>query len=312
MRQWLEVIIEETPGTTPTATADNSILIDLEENDSDIDATPQISTIKSALPKRGVTNRITFSSKDNVAGSLQTALYHEHADFWDATIFEPQLSASPYFIPYIPTVTINRAWLDSTFAARFEQYQGCALGGFTLTGSNQSDVMRMDIPVMGGKLNLAATLTPPECSDFPGELYLWSMLDLKLNNVSVKSIINSLSFSCQMAIEARWHANRHPDAYQYSGWNPTFNANVDMNAHTFRSKYMDIRTSFTAAKYATNNNLELTYAADKKIKWDFYNTIFSQVKPNRPASGAHTHDLVWYPNYDCTNLDLTCTVTNPA
>lgn len=312
MRQWLEIIIEETPGTTPTATDDNSILIDLEENDIDIDVEPQLVTIRSALPGRGVTDRLTFSDQDGISGTLQTALYHEHADFWNSTVFEPQLSPAPYEIPYIPTVTINRAWLDNGFTPRFEQYQGCALGGFTLAGSNQSRVMRLSIPVMGGKLNLGATLTPPACSDFPVELYRWTSMDLKLNNVSLKPIINSLSFACPMTIEPRSHANRFPDSYQYFGWRPAFTANTDMDAHTYRSKFLDIRTSFSAAKYATNNYLELAYAADKKIKWDFFDSVFKSVKPNRPAAGAHTHDLVWSPHYNCTNRDLTCTITNPA
>ena len=74
----------------------------------------------------------------------------------------------------------------------------------------------------------------------------------------------------------------------------------------------DIRTAFADAIYATNNSFVMTYAADKKVTFNFFNAMFSALNPQRPPGAPHTQNATITPFYDCTNLDLTCTITNPA
>lgn len=314
MRQWLQIIKETVPGTTPAATGTNSIWLDMEENDPAINLVPTMFTIKSALPKRGVTARITGSSQDTANGSIQTALYHEQAQFWKDVVFEPTLGASPYFVPSLPTVTINRGWLDNSGNVRYEQYKRCSFTSFSLSGSNQGSAapIRLSLNLIGGEYNGGATIAPPSCSAFPTSVYLWSMADFKLNNVSLKSVVLSLSVQATHGVTPVYHMNRYPDRYTYTGWTPSVTVAMDMDSHTYRTKYLDIRTAFASATYATNNNVELTYAADKKVKFDLYNAMFSELNPQRPPGGDHSQNGTIVPYYDCTNLDMTCTITNPA
>ena len=314
MRQWLQIIKEATPGTTPTATGANSIWLDMEENDPGINLVPTMFTIRSALPRRGVTSRLTGSSQDAINGSISTALYHEQANFWKDTVLEPTQGAPPYYVPSLPTVTINRGWLDNGGTVRYEQYKRCTFSGFTLSGSNQgsSAPIRLSVNILGGEYNGGATIAPPACSVFPTLVYLWSMADLKINNVSLKPVVLSLSVQATHAVTPVYHMNRFPDRYSYTGWSPSVTVAMDMDSHAYRTKYLDIRTAFASAIYATNNNIELTYAADRKVRFDLYNAMFSELSPQRPPGGDHTQNGTVVPYYDCTNLDMICTITNPV
>ena len=314
MRQWLQLIKEDTPGTTPTADANNSIWIDMEETDPAINLVPTMFQIRSALPKRGVTNRIAGSSQDSINGSIATALYHEQANFWKSTVFEPVLGASPLYLPSLPTVTINRGWVDDGGTARYEQYKRCLFSGFTLNGSNEGTgaPIRLSVNIIGGEFNGSATISPPACTVFPTELYLWSMCDFELNNTSIKSYVRSLSLSVTHNVTPRYHMNRFPDSYGYHGWSPSFSVGMDMFSHDYRTQYLDIRTAFADAIYASNNSFVLTYAVDKVVTFDFYNAMFSALDPQRPPGSDHTQSATIVPFFDCTNLDLTCTITNPA
>jgi len=312
MRQWMQIIKETAIGTTPVASGLNSIWIDMEESDPSINLTPSMYQIRSALPKRGVTNRLTGSGTDNISGSFNVGLYHEQVAFWKDAVFEPSLVSTVY--PFLPTYTINRAWVDDGYVARVEQYKRCLFSACTITGSNADggDPIRMDLTVIGGEYNSGATLTAPACSVFPTELYLWTGTDYELNDVSLKQYIRSLSLTITHSVAPVRHMNRYPDRYGYYGWNPAFAVEMDMFSHAYRTKYLDIRTSFASAIYATNNMLEFTYAADKKLTFNFFNAMFNQLDPQRPPGGDHTHSAGVIPYYDCTNLDMTCTVTNPA
>lgn len=314
MRQWLQIIRESTIGTTPVADANNSIWVDIEETDPAVNLTPVMFNIRTALPRRGVTNRISGSAQDAISGTITTALYHEHANFWESTVFEPTVGASPLFLPSLPTVTINRGWADDGGTVRYEQYKRCIFSGFTLTGSNEGTgaPIRLSVNVIGGEYNGSATISPPACSAFPTRLYLWSGVDFKLDNVSLKNYIRSISMSVTHAVSPRMHANRYPDSYGYFGWSPSIQVGMDMFSHAYRTQFLDIRTAFADAIYATNNKLELTYDADEKVTFDFYNAMFSALDPQRPPGGDHTQNATIVPFYDCSNYDMTCTITNPA
>jgi hypothetical protein len=313
MRQWLQLIKEATVGTTPTADSTNSIWIDLETSDPAINLVPSMFTIRSALPHRGVTNRLAGSSQDAISGSIETALYHEQANFWHDTVFEPTVSGT-YNVTSLPTVTINRGWLDETETVRYEQYKRCILTGFSINGSNSASgaPVRLSVNVLGGEYNGSATIAPPGCSDFPVKLYLWSMTDLVLNDVSIKSYLSSLTIAATHTVTPKIHANRYPDSYRHGGWEPSVTAGMDMFSHAYRTKHLAIRTAFADAIYATDNYVEFTYDADEKIKFDLYNAMFSALTPNRTPGQPHTQAATIVPYFDCTNKDMTCTITNPA
>jgi len=312
MRQWMQIIKETDILTTPTASDSNSIWIDLEESDPSINLTPSMYQIRSALPKRGVTTRLSGSAQDAIAGSFSVALYHEQANFWHDAVFEPTLVSTIY--PTLPTYTINRAWVDDGFISRVEQYRRCVFSACTITGSNAagSDPIRLNLTVLGGEFVSGVTLTAPACTVFPDELYLWTGTDIKINNTSIKSYVRGFTHTITHTIQPRRHMNRYPDGYTYSGWNVSLGIDMDMFSHAYREQYLDIRTSFADAIYASNNYLEFTYAADKKVKFDFYDAMFSALDPQRPPSGDHTQAATIIPHYDCTLLDMTCTITNPA
>lgn len=315
MRQWIQLIKEATPGTTPTPDADNSIYVDLEENDPAINLVPTMYKIRSAMPKRGVVDRLAGSAQDEISGSIATALYHEQADFWRATVFEPAYGGSaPYPPTGLPTVTIDRGWLDDGGTARYERYKRCVLTGYTVSGSNSGTAapIRLSVNVIGGEYDGEATITPPACTAFPTELYLWSMCDFELNDVSIKSYVSSLTLNVTHTITPRRHMNRYPDSYHYAGWEKSFTVEMDMFSHAYRTQFLDVRTAFADAIYATNNSFVMTYAADKKVTFNFFNAMFSALNPQRPPGAPHTQNATITPFYDCTNLDLTCTITNPA
>lgn len=314
MRQWLQIIKESVVGTTPTASASNSIWVDMEEQDPSINLVPAVFKIRSSLPKRGVVDRIAGSSQDTISGTIATALYHEQAQFWNDTVFSPTLGASPLYMPSLPTVTINRGWADDTGTVRYEQYKGCIFTGFTLAGSNDANgaMMRLSVNLIGGQYNGGATIAPPSCGAFPTQLYLWNMCDFKLNNTSLKSYILNMNLTVNHAIAPRMHMNRYPDSYGYNGMTAQFTTGMDMFSHAYRTQYLNIQSSFASAVFATNNNLELTYSATQKVRFDFYNAMFQALDPQRPPGGNHTQNATIVPFYDCTNLNITSTITNPA
>lgn len=315
MRQWLRLVKEDTPGTTPTPDADNSIYIDMEENDPAINLVPVMYKIRSAMPKRGMVDRLTGSAQDGINGSIPTALYHEQADFWRATVFEPAYSGTAPNPPTgLPTVTVDRGWLDDTGTARYERYKRCMFNAYTITGSSDGAAapIRLSVNVIGGEYDGTATIAAPSCTAFPTELYLWSMCDFELNDVSLKSYVSSLSLNVTHLITPRQHMNRFPDSFGYHGWEKSFSVEMDMFSHAYRAQFFDIRSSFAEAIYATNNSFAMTYATDKKVTFNFYNALFSALDPRRPPGGNHTQSATIVPFFDCTNLDLTCTITNPA
>lgn len=311
MRQWLQIIKETSIGTTPAADSSNSIWIDIEETDPGITVTPSIYNVRSALPNRGVVNRISGSGSDAIAGNLSTKLYHEHADFWKEAVFVPSIRNTDE--PYLPTYTITRVWRSNAWTARVEQYKRCQFQSVTLTGSNQpgQDPIAIDLTVIGGEYKDDASLSAPACTVFPTELYLWPMTELKLNNVSIRQHLKGWQLTINHAVTPSRSVERYPNFYTYGGWSPELSFTTDLNNHDFRAKYLSIRSSFSSAIYAADNMLELTYAVDKKITFPFYNAMFSVNNPQRPPGGEHTQASTILPHYDCTNLDMTCTVTNP-
>jgi hypothetical protein len=313
MRQWLQLIKEATPGTTPTADAANSIWVDLETSDPAINLVPAMFTIRSAMPHRGVTNRLAGSAQDNISGSISTALYHEQANFWHDTVFEPTVTGT-FNVTSLPTVTVNRGWLDETETVRYEQYKRCIFTGFSLTGSNAASgaPMRLTVNLIGGEYNGGATIAPPSCSAFPDELYLWSMCDMYLNNASIKTYLSSLTIAATHTITPKVHMNRFADSFRHGGWEPSLTAGMDMFSHAYRTQFLDIRTAFADAIYATNNYVEMTYAVDKKVRFNLFNAMFQALNPERVPGQPHMQNATVVPFYDCTNYDMNCTITNPA
>ena len=312
MQYWMQIIKEATVGTTPTADADNSIWIDLGTTDPGITYTPEITEIKSALPRRGVTSRFAVSTRGSVSGSLTTGLYHEQAAFWNSVTFSQTLGGSAPYPASLPTVTINTGWTDDSGTARYEQYKRCIIPSFSLAGSNTQDAINLTVNVLGGEYNGGATIAPPACSNFPVELYLWNMLTFELNDVQIENYLLSLTVAGNHSITPRRHIRKFPDSYHYGGYQPSVNVSLDMFSHAYRTQYLDIETAFADAIYSTNNKIELTYAADKKVAFNLYDAMFRSLTPSRTPGQPHTQSATIVPFYDCTNLDMTCTITNPA
>lgn len=312
MQYWMQIIKEATVGTTPTADADNSIWIDLGTTDPGIVYTPEITEIKSALPRRGVTSRFAVSTRGSVSGSLTTGLYHEQADFWNAVTLSQTIGGSAPYPASIPTVTINTGWTDDGGTARYEQYKRCIIPTYSLSGSNTQDPINLTVSVVGGQYNGGATIAPPACSNFPVELYLWNMTTLELNDTQIENYLLSWTIAGNHTITPRRHINKYPDTFHYGGFAPSLNVSLDMFSHAYRTQYLDIETAFADAIYSTNNKLELTYAVDKKVTFNLYDVMFRSLTPSRTPGQPHTQSATIVPFYDCTNLDMTCTITNPA
>ncbi len=308
----MQIIKEATVGTTPTADADNSIWIDLGTTDPGIVYTPEITEIKSALPRRGVVSRFAVSSRGTVSGSLTTGLYHEQADFWNAVTLSQTVGGSAPHPASIPTVTINSGWTDDAGTARYEQYKRCIVPSYSISGSNTQDAINLNVSVLGGQYNGSATIAPPACSAFPVELYLYNMTSFLLNNVQIKDYLLSFTIAGNHTITPRRHINPYPDTYHYGGFSPSVSASLDMFSHAYRTQYLDIETAFADAIYATNNAIVLEYDTDKKVAFNLYDAMFRQLTPNRTPGQPHTQAATIVPFYDCTNLDMTCTITNPA
>lgn len=314
MRQYLKIMKESTYNTKPTTPAASDVIwLDMAENDPQIDVVPSIWQIRGSMPKRGLTNRLMGSSQYGIQGSLQTYLYHEQADFWKAAVFEPTYNQTTN-VPDLPSYTIQRAWVDNNNTVKVEEYNGCKFTGATLTGSNAGAQapIQLSLNVVGSKYVENGSLTAPGCGDLPDDVHLWSGVDFLLGNTSLKAIVQNLTLSIQHNMNPVFHANKYADKIRYYGWNPSINATWDMDSHAYRNKFLDIIDSITSAQYATNNKVEFTYAADKKVTFSLYNVMFQNVTPARPPGGDFTESGTLMPNFDCTNLDMTCTVTNPA
>lgn len=313
MRQFIK-IVKETTYNTPQASppAGDVIWLELAESDATLDATPQLFTVRGARPSRGVVDINTGASQYAVAGSITTQLYHEQANFWKTAVFEPTVTNG---MPDLPSYTIFRSYASNAGVFRVERFTGVKFTSVTLTGSNQAQQapIQMSLNLVGSQwTDTGVTLTAPGCSDFPTSLYLWSGTDLLLNNTSLKSLMRSASITLQHNTNPIFHANQYADRIQYYGWNPSIGVQMDLDSHTYTQKMMSILTSFASAQYATNNKLEFTYAANKKVAFNLFNVVWNQLSTSRPPGGDFLQSGGLKPYYDCTNLDVTCTITNPA
>jgi hypothetical protein len=313
MRQYIKIVKESvynTPAASPAAS--DIIWLELAESDASIDATPQVYTIRGARPSRGVVDINTGASQYAVAGSITTQLYHEQANFWKTAVFEPTVTSG---IPDLPSYTVFRSYASNGGTWRTERFTGCKFTGVTLSGSNAAAQapVTMTLNLVGSQwTDTGVSLTAPGCTDFPTSVYLWSGTDLLLNNTSLKSVMRSASIQIQHNTNPIFHANQYADRIAYYGWNPSLSVQMDLDSHVYTSKMMSILTSFSSAQYATNNKLEFTYAATKKVTFNLYNVVWNQLSTSRPPGGDFMQNGSLKPYYDCTNLDVTCTITNPA
>lgn len=310
MRQYLKIQKETTynvPDTSGTA-----IWLELGESDATIDAIPSMFTVRGARPSRGVVDIHMGSTQYAVSGQITTQLYHEQANFWHEAVFEPTVTSN---IPNLPSYTIYRSYVSNAGVSRVERFSGVKFASASLSGSsagNQAPVA-MQLSLVGSQwTDTGITLAAPACVDFPTQLYLWPMTDLVLGGISLKGSMRSASISITHNMNPVFHVNPYPDRISYFGWTPSISTQLDLDSHAFTSKYQSILTSFDSAKYATNNKLEFTFAADKKVTFDLYNAYFTQLGTTRPPGGDFMQSGTIQTKYDCTNLDVTCTITNPA
>ena len=310
MRQYIK-IQKETTYNTPDTNGD-SIWLELAESDATIDAVPSMFTVRGARPSRGVVDIHSGATQYVVAGQIQTQLYHEQADFWHDAVFEPTVTNS---IPNLPSYTIYRSYVSNAGVARVERFSGAKFTTATITGTNAaaSAPITLQLSLIASQwTDTGVTLTAPACGDFPDELYLWSMTDLTVGGTSLAGSMQSASIAINHAMSPIFHVNKYPDRISYYGWNPSVSTSLDLDSHAYTSKFQSILTSFASASYATNNKLEFTYANDKKVTFNLYNAHFRQLSTSRPPGGEFMQSATINPQYDCTNLDLTCTITNPA
>jgi hypothetical protein len=313
MRQYIKIVKEavyNTPAASPAAA--DVIWLEMAESDATLDATPQLFTIRGARPSRGVVDINTGASQYAVAGQFTTQLYHEQANFWKTAVFEPTVTNG---IPDLPSYTVFRSYASNAGVFRVERFTGCKFTGVTLSGSNAAAQapVSMQLNLVGSQwTDTGVSLTAPACNDFPTSVYLWSGTDLLLNNTSLKSVMRSASIQIQHNTNPIFHANQYADRIAYYGWNPSLSVQMDLDTHAYTSKMMSILTSFSSAEYDTNNKLEFTYAANKKVTFNLFNVVWNQLSTSRPPGGDFMQSGSLKPYYDCTNLDVTCSITNPA
>ena len=311
MRQYLKISKEATYNVAPTIAGTagvDFIWVELAENDPSIDMKPTTYTINSARPSRGVTAVNTGASQYAVGGNIQTYLYHEQAAFWNIAAFIPTVTNG---IPDVPSYTIHKSYADNSGTFRGEQYTGCKFNSATLTGSNSGTgaPIGLSLGVVGSKLADNVVLASPVCTTFPNKLYLWSMCDLMLGGVSLKGIMRSASLSIAHKTNPIFHANQFADRIAYYGWQPKISSTWDLDSHAYTTKFRSILTSFTAAQYNSGaNKFELTYDATNKTTFTLYNVVIGSLNTSRPPAGDFTQSAEMMPFYDCTNMDMTCTV----
>ena len=90
-------------------------------------------------------------------------------------------------------------------AARLDtrRYKRCVLTGYTVSGSNSGTAapIRLSVNVIGGEYDGEATITPPACTAFPTELYLWSMCDFRIERRFDQEL--------RLVAHAQRHAHHH-------------------------------------------------------------------------------------------------------
>lgn len=315
MKSWMRIIKESSIGTTPTPDSTNSVWIDNGTNAFSVFNKPTVTTVRTALPKRGMTKRKSFSTQDNISGTVSTKLYHEQAQFWHDVVLEPTVSVTAPYPGSLPTVTIAQGYTnDDGSLLKYEQYSRCILTQATLSGSNAGEdaQIKLAVNVMGGEQVADVTVAPPSCSDFPVKAVLWSGLIFKLNNVELQNYLDSLTLTLAHEVSKLQHTTRYPLKYIWSGWNPSLSVTMDLANHTYRDKHLAIRTAFADAIYATNNVIDFVYDSDEKTTFNFFNAFFDSLDPDLTPTGPHKQSAQISPYFDCTNLDMTCTITNPA
>lgn len=313
MRQYVKISKETTYNTTPTVAGANGvdyIWVELAENDPNIDVQPVTYQINGARPSRGVVPISSGSSQYNVAGQFQTYLYHEQANFLKTAVLEPTVTSN---VPNLPTYTIQRAYVDNNNNWKYDTFNGCKFTAASISGSNAgaSAPIQLQLSVTGSKWTTGTSFTAPGCTDFPTNVYLWGDIDFSLAGTSLKSLMRSLSISIQHKTEPIFHANQFCDRINYYGWTPTVASTWDLESHTYTDKMRSILTSFASAQYATGL-VSFTKSITQKVTFNLYNVLLQQLQTAKPPGGAFTQNASLIPYYDCTNLDMTCTVTNPA
>ena len=315
MKQYLKIMKESTYGTAPTVAGTagvDFIWVELAENDPSVDVKPTTYTISGSRPSRGVVEIQTGSSQYSVGGSIQTYLYHEQAAFWNTAAFSPTVTNN---LPDLPSYTIHKAYADNSGTFRGEQFTGCKFTSATLSGSNSgsSAAIGLSLNLVGSKFIDSISLSSPSCTVFPSQLYTWSMCDLQLGGVSLKSLMRSVSLSISHKTNPIFHANAYADRIAYYGWDPKIASTWDLDSHGYTTKYRQIMTSFAAAAYSSGTNkFELVYDPAtitlKKTTFTLFNVVIAGLNTSKPPTGDFTQSADLMPYYDCANMDMTCAV----
>lgn len=317
-RHYLRITREETYNGGPMAspTTADQIYVDYGTNAPRIKQTLVVWIHQSVVPSRGVANRLTGSDQYTVGGSLSTLLFHEQAAFWEKAVFEPTVDATTK-VESLPSYTIDEAIQSTNGTFWTNRYTGCMFRQATLSGSNEGTRAPIALSVeVVGSTRIAVPGTPAfnaaGCSDLPVKPYRWSKSLLFFNGVSLNSVLRSWQLTIAHNLASRINMGQTVTAMKHTGWSPSLQITSDLDDWSLKQAYLDLITSFSLASKDTNY-LELQDSTSTgKTRFDFYNMIVGTFDENLPVGDFFTAQSTLAPYYDCTNLDMTCTVTAGA
>lgn len=269
---------------------------------------------QSVVPSRGLTNRLTGSDQYAVAGSLQTLLFHEQAEFWKTATFEPTVDGTTKR-ESLPSYTIDQAIMSNTGIKWTDRFKGCMFTQATISGSNEGTraPIQLSVNVVGSQRIEVPTppaFDPAACADLPDSPYRWSKSEVVINGVNLKDLLRNYTLTINHQVAQRINMGQYVTALMHTGWSPSLQATIDLDNWDYKTKHFDLLTSFQAARYGTGNHIKFvdpTTGGD--TTFTMYNVMVSQFGENLPVADFFTAGVTLMPYYDCVNLDMTCAYT---
>lgn len=304
IRQYLAVVQEPSfnPVTLTTPTfGTNAIWVRLDVGNAfTMREVPTMVTVPSG---GGIAvNAFKVSDKHVLAGRLSVILCQSQVKFlldWASTRINSggtapwTITQSPLPVGDLASCTILHAiQYDGGTTYNLRAYSGVKVAGWDLDVSEESQIWRLNLDLIGAKPSVPSTFDPPTSSVFPTDPYFFK--DLNSTGLTIgtaRASFSSLRISSRNALQA-WHfANTYAQRIGWFGRTTTVEAQNVYTAITDRSNF-EALTTFSASVVLTTTGHTST------LNMNTVN-ILNAVADNLPNEGVYfqglTMENMWDP-----------------
>lgn len=305
IRQYLAVVQEPSfnPGTLTTPTfGTNAIWVRLDGGNAF--TMREVPTMVTVPYGGGIAvNAFKVSDKHVLAGRLSVILCEEQVAFllnWAATRVN-SAGTSPWTTTVAPgdlaSCTILHAiQYDGLTTYNLRAYSGVKVAGWDLDVSEESQIWRLNLDLIGSTPSVPGTFAPPTSSVFPTKAYLFTALNnTGLTIGSARTQFSSLRISSRSALQA-WHfAHVYAQRIGWFGRTTTVEAQNVYTAITDRSNF-EALTTFASSVVLTGSTHMATLTMNSV-------NILNAVADNLPNEGVYFQGLTMENMWDPTATD---------